>query len=58
MSAAQDVILHNCTNSRELSQYIWGLYTILNFIKSTKIEPAKVRLSSIRVVRDGFAYAK
>ena len=29
MSVAQDVILHNCTEARELSQYIWGLYETL-----------------------------
>ena len=42
MSAAQDVILHNCTNSRKLSRYIWGLYKTLNSANKTKMEAGKM----------------
>ncbi len=41
MSAAPDVILHNCTNSRKLSRYIWRLYKTLNSANKIKMEAGK-----------------
>ena len=51
MSVAQDVILHNCTNSRELSQYIWGLYKNSKLWDTPSLLGFEPRSTSAHIVR-------